>query len=423
MQDTFCPLPWVHVFLDSDGQYKACCEATNESGESKAEQDPPQPAIAIWNQPYYKNIRREMMAGAKPKACRNCHILEENGVSSSRQKMNEFYSHLKDDLIRSTHPDGSIPVKIRSADFRLGNTCNLKCRMCSPFYSRLLNNEWNALNFGTQPQSFASEWYKNKAFLKFFFEENQELEQLLVAGGEPLISAQFFWLLDYLIETKRAQNLRISFHTNLTVLPPGLLEKLQKFRMVNMRISIDGTEGLNSYIRRGCSWQKLKKNIGTVNAWAKWPFTKVHFNVTVQAYNILRLGELIDFSLGFSNILPPSLNQLIDPVELSVDALPRSLKAEAANNLQRALKSFRGRLPKLWLEHDKEKFYSEINEMISYLSRPDRPDLTRRFITRTEAQDRFRGEDVRENIPELVWLFPRNTILPLSQHLPKEHIP
>lgn len=404
-RDTFCALPWVHIFLDSDGRYKACCEAVSQLPDlSEAIHTPPS-AAHTWNQPYYKNIRQQMLAGEKPKACKACHVLEENGASSTRLKMNEFYSHLREGLIRSTRSDGSIPVKIRSADFRLGNVCNLKCRMCSPFYSRLLSDEWATLGYGAYPKNLVSDWYKNEEFVKNFFVENQDLEQLLIAGGEPLLSAEFFWLIDYLIETRKAQNLRISFHTNLTILPDGLLKKLQKFRMTNIRISIDGTAGLNSYVRHGSSWEKIKNNIALVNDWAKWPFTKVHLNVTVQAYNVLGLSKLIDFSLGFPNILPPSLNQLIDPEELSVDALPSFLKAEASASLQGAMNDFRERMPKFWLDDDRKKFYDEINETITYLQRPERPDLLQRFVARTKAHDRYRKQDIREHIPELASLF------------------
>ena len=135
--DSFCILPWMHIATNSSGNYRYCCNSTpgknfihDENGkEYKIHRTKPE---VVWNSPDYKKIRRQMLNGEKPKVCVRCWREEAIGVKSARMSYNDQYRAHIQEAISSTSEDGEAPLKGVYVDLRLGNLCNLKCRMCNP---------------------------------------------------------------------------------------------------------------------------------------------------------------------------------------------------------------------------------------------------------------------------------------------------
>ena len=131
----FCILPWMHMATYTDGTALLCCLAqpTQDQRINLNNAD----ISAVWNSYYWKNARKDMLAGKALKACMHCWKEEAAGIRSHRMNENNLWAkklgrEYINDLIRSTNEDGSLDQDVITLDLRLGNTCNVQCVMCRP---------------------------------------------------------------------------------------------------------------------------------------------------------------------------------------------------------------------------------------------------------------------------------------------------
>ena len=149
---SFCVLPWLHRFVNLGGEVQLCCTA-EEYSHSFIRQDNKQPINItdglsdeqIGDSRHMREIRLDMLSGDWPAACERCRLTEENGGCSRRQSENQHFDKHISWILDNTDQQGFAPVRIRSRDYRLGNLCNLRCRMCHPRASKLLLDEWNEI--------------------------------------------------------------------------------------------------------------------------------------------------------------------------------------------------------------------------------------------------------------------------------------
>ena len=133
MSKTFCILPWMHLATTSTGNLRVCCNsvpgknliAKEDGTPYKLNKDSLEEA---WNSEVYKTIRKQMLDGERPEMCTRCFREEDAGIHSARQAWNEKW---KKDIKYTVNA----PFSIKYVDLRLGNLCNLKCRMCNPYSS------------------------------------------------------------------------------------------------------------------------------------------------------------------------------------------------------------------------------------------------------------------------------------------------
>ena len=141
---TFCVLPWMHLATNPGGSLRICCNSNPKTNriikdpdtkkEYKIFRDSMEEA---WNSDTYKEFRRQFLAGERPETCVRCFREEDAGVRSPRIGYNEKW--MRDDIVLTETP----PMDIRYVDLRLGNLCNLKCRMCNPWSSSMWVKDWN----------------------------------------------------------------------------------------------------------------------------------------------------------------------------------------------------------------------------------------------------------------------------------------
>lgn len=347
-----------------------------------------------------------MLQGERPSQCRACYHLESIGVESWRQELNRTFRDEFEEARAAMQPDGSVVTGLLTADFRLGNICNLRCRMCSPHYSRLLAAEWAELGFGRYQAEEYMPWYEDEEYWKEFFASNPNLQHLRLAGGEPFLSERFFWLLDYLCSKGKAKNIVLSINTNLTRLTQAHLEQLLRFRRIELAMSVDALGPPLEYIRTGSHWDNVRTNLDMVNRWAKFPFTRARLQITTQAYNVWRLPELLAHSISLQNLDTPTLTILSSPEELAISALPASFRAECARQLNAFLDESKGKLPPNWRDDQRKKWNQKINNVLHALKQEGSSGLTERLIARTKAQDAFRKQSVQDYLPEFSAWFP-----------------
>ena len=149
---TFCPYPWIHVMTQPTGTVSWCCVARdnfkNDDG-SMFDLNKGDRIESVWNNDHMRKIRKQMLDGEVVKGCEHCYDLEDMGFPSYRTNyIRDWfeYSDRGEEIVkrieqskRNGHRVEDPPMYL---DFRLGNMCNLKCRMCQPQNSSQINKEY-----------------------------------------------------------------------------------------------------------------------------------------------------------------------------------------------------------------------------------------------------------------------------------------
>ena len=408
---SFCVLPWLHRFVNLGGEVQLCCVA-EEFDHSYIREDSNRPInisdglsdAQIGDTRHMRDIRLSMFKGDWPAACERCRVTEETGGCSRRQAENRHFEKHIPWILENTDKQGFAPVRIVSRDYRLGNLCNLRCRMCHPRASKLLMDEWNEvarprlrINAEDAAEFENMTWFHNQQLWDDFRAHCQDLEHLHFAGGEPLIIPEVQKALEICVDEGVAGNIELTFNTNVTKIPARHRELWPQFKSVNLLCSIDAYGPLNDYIRYPAKWARLARNLDIIDQQhEELNLASATLSVTVQIYNIFHLHELIEYChgrFGFIRTIP-NLVHLSIPDYFNVQHLPNELKQLAAGRLE-ALRA------RMVLAGETEGL-NQIDSVLAYLDmgKPS-PYLMNEFKRVTGIFDRLRGESVTELVPEL----------------------
>jgi sulfatase maturation enzyme AslB (radical SAM superfamily) len=121
----------------------------------------------------------------------------------------------------------------------------------------------------------------------------KHLNRVCFTGGEPLLIKEYYDYLDFLIDNGLNNQTDIELFTNCSVYNPKFVERLNKFKHVELTMSIDGVGKTAEYIRHGMSWETIHKNVLTFNSLPK-PI-KLYVNVAISAFTLLDVANLSKF--------------------------------------------------------------------------------------------------------------------------------
>ena len=360
LPSTYCPLAWTHSFVNQDGSYQVCC--TSEEFDNYIKDDQGKKMFIqqghspedVMNSLYMKQLRLDMVNGKWPDLCQRCEMGEKlNGISRRNLEIKNFESQ-NNHFLSKMKKDGTISNSIHSADYRLGNLCNLQCRMCNPRSTQLWIKEWNEIK--PERERFNQEimdsykkydWINSPSLIEDFTKKATNLTHIHFAGGEPLIAPQMEKILDACIESENAKNITITYNTNMTVLPPKILEKWKSFKAIKILASIDAIDELNNYIRYPANWEKIHANLTFIDKnHETYNIQECMLSTTVQVLNVLRMEELYKYLEQFQFIVKaPNLINLNVPEYFQTTILPPKLKALAGLKLRQIQEKYSERLP------------------------------------------------------------------------------
>jgi len=342
--ETFCVLPFMHMAATPAGSFRVCCNSNPKNNkiwktpdkEYKLYRDDVE---EVWNSPDYKRIRKQFIDGERPETCQRCFREEDSGSSTSpRIAANKHW--MRDDIQIAEE----IPLDIRYVDIRLGNLCNLKCRMCNPWSSSMWVKDWNSV-VGTaelQPNvpltdeevdfmDFMGVWPDRKGTAKNFQTIAHTVEEIYLTGGEPTLAKSQYDLLDYCIQNELAGGIKLKYNTNLTNVPDKMLEYWTHFKGVQLSASIDAVGERDRYIRYPSSWEKIEEHFDKLKGLNN---IDLHVHSTVQILNVCALHELIEWVKSKDvNQSQIHYNILNHPECMNIRALPKELKQLAEQNL------------------------------------------------------------------------------------------
>jgi hypothetical protein len=418
-RDTICTIPWNHQATYQNGDYGICCQCVYTSGGRMLTDGKPVNVLRddfneVRNHPTMIELRKSMLNGEKHALCKLCWDEESLGLISKRQNQQYSYKDTLQKILDHGDVSGKLDTDlfpIQYLDSRLGNLCNMKCRMCGPGDSSLWIEEMyemgtTSFKFGKIDNPYEIEKisgvYKIKSddFQYYTSEKfNYDMKKILptvtriyFTGGEPLINKKHYEILDYCIENNLAKNITLEYNTNGTTLNKNLLDQWKHFEAVIVCFSIDGMGDVADYIRYPSKWEVIKQHMYDLDN-ADLPNLYCNTNTSISIFNIKHFLDMIDWyqHAKFKRFDPVLMwHRVVGPEFLNVQILPKETKKEITDLYNAYI--FKSKTPSI-----KDQIYS----IIDYMNEADMS----RHIPRTKEMintlDKSRNQNLADSIP---WL-------------------
>lgn len=288
-------------------------------------------------------LQSKFLSGAAVQECQKCWQSEDRGIESRRQMENRFLDYKMDRDIKQIEQDAvQGDAEPNVYQLFLGSTCNGTCVTCGPdcssAWKSLLNNKMSIRQENLRVQKLFDEFAHSIDW--------QQAKRFNLLGGEPLLMSRSLDILRRLLNVGNT-DCRVSFVTNGSVmLSNDLLELAGNFSDISCCVSIDGIGKTFEYIRYPLSWPKLLDNLVS--------YRKV-FSEVVVSYTV-------------SNLNYHSRDKMIQ-----------------------------------WFEQMDLRYFENYVTHPAWFNPEVRPGhaLWHKFVEEIELQDRLKGIDIKDYIPEL----------------------
>ena len=385
MADNFCVMPFVHGFV-TPNILSPCCAYTNDIKLNSKKQ--------YWTSDQLHGIQQNMLENVRDSGCQVCWKKEDRGFSSLRQHSNEIYAKELKDV-----KEGKIPENPMYLDLRLGNLCNLKCRMCISDWSSQIageildnpNEDW--IDTPTQKVIGLDNdtWETIEKWIPY-------VKRVFMTGGEPTIIKRNLDYIDKIIESKFAKEVELIFTTNATNINQKFIDKSKEFKSVSFNVSIDAVGELANYIRNPSDWATIENNMQKLNQAGMG----VSFNTTIQWLNMTRLNEIFDYiencNIGFGGVW---FQLVTDPYYLDPVFAPTFMKEKCINDIEKFLhRPFlsESKYNNILFGQLKQSLIETKNFLVKNLHNVKHQ---KEFLKRMEILDRLRGQSLFQALPEL----------------------
>jgi MoaA/NifB/PqqE/SkfB family radical SAM enzyme len=393
---TICMLPWISIETSPIGSARPCClaieEITDDTGQKFDLNN--NDLQTIYNSKYMQQLRKQFRDGVKPKTCSRCWDEEAAGRTSkrihSRVRLKELYKQV--DWANDT------PNQLWFLDLKLGNICNLKCRICGSWSS----SKWAAEELDYMPKGFdkkthiAYQWLKQGAWPR-----NQEtnfwdnLKQLLpnikyleFTGGEPWLIQEHFDLLKYAVAKGYSKNIDIHYNTNATQMPDEFDANIWKeFGRVDIAFSIDNVGARFEYERYGANWKLANDIVDYVHhSQLSMPNITTQLCFTINIQNVYYLDELLAWA-DTKNFGSVYFNMLHSPDHMSVQRMTTQAQELILNKLKTVF----------WT---KNTYQREIDNLINFIQQGTGSD-GQEFLSKMQRTDLYRNQNFKDTHYEI----------------------
>jgi MoaA/NifB/PqqE/SkfB family radical SAM enzyme len=387
--DKFCVLPWVSLETSPIGTVRPCCLADDEIVDNTGAKFKLLTSSfnEIRNSNQMQQLRKEFIDGEQPATCRKCWAVEASGGTSKRMHTLNRLKHM------GISPDWTKDAKpLMFLDLKLGNICNLKCRICGSWSSsqfaseelKFVDNKKSSFHYqmlrdGAWPR-------ENSQFWTELDESMNDIRYLEFTGGEPFLIQEHFDLLETLVEKGVAHQVEIHYNTNGTQYPEHAESIWQHFRHVEIAFSIDDVAARFEYQRTNAQWKEVCANI------EKFQHMRARNNnitlqvcCTVNVFNIYYLCDVANwihkqaFDFVYWNILH-------DAPWLSIAHIPDAAKTIIGNHLK--TQSF------------PSEYQSEIQKIVEFMNQ-GHSYTNNELIKNIQQLDIRRNESLKTAAPEL----------------------
>jgi MoaA/NifB/PqqE/SkfB family radical SAM enzyme len=395
LPNTICMLPWISIETSPVGTARPCClareEITNSNGDKfDLNKDNLE---TIYHSEYMQRLRRQFRAGEQPETCKLCWDEESAGRTSkrmnSRIRLKELYHEVdwyNDD-----------PDQLWFLDLKLGNICNLKCRICGSWSS----SKWAAEELEYMPKDFdkkqhiAYQWLKQGSWPRNpdtnFWENLKRLlpniKYLEFTGGEPFLIQEHIELLKYAVAQGYSKNIDIHYNTNATQWPQDLVEIWRDFGRVDVAFSVDNVGDRFEYERYGAKWDTANLIINSVHGMQLlYPNITTQLCFTVNIQNVYYLDELLAWA-DTKNFGDVYFNMMHSPDHMSIQYMTPSAQELVLDKLTTTF----------WSSN---RYQHEINNIINFIKNGAGSDGTE-FCRKMQQTDAYRKQNLINTHPEI----------------------
>jgi MoaA/NifB/PqqE/SkfB family radical SAM enzyme len=339
MNKNFCPLPWISIEASPIGTVRPCCLADDEIVDEQGQPYKINQTTfdTVRNSSQFRQLRQQFLQGEQPKTCRKCWQEEAGGRTSKRQHtLTRLQNIIKDNEYTLD------PGPLQFVDLKLGNICNLKCRICGSWSSSTYAVEEiqhseakhsayhkHMLKQGAWPREHGTFWQELTAHFS-------DIKYLEFTGGEPFLIKEHFDLLEQIVKADRASTIELHYNTNGTVYPEKAEQIWSKFRSVEIALSIDDIGERFEYQRSGAGWQQICDTLDRLKTLkARLPSLTIQVCITVNIFNVYYLEPLAQwvYAQGFDYVY---WNMLHDRPEFCIAELPTEIKHCVKQQLSQA---------------------------------------------------------------------------------------
>jgi len=303
--ETFCILPFVHLYSEPKGEMKPCCIA----GGFDTPLDLKTLSIdEAFNSPQMKELRKDMLEGKRNKVCDVCYKKEDlNGVSPrSDFNKNSLWE------MPVVNEDYSVETQFQHIDIRFSNLCNFKCRMCNHDFSSNWFEDYEKIAPG-YTTGRKKVMKVSDTIVEDLIPHLNNIKSFYFAGGEPLIMPEHYKVLKHLYDTMpvlekhwgNKRPLSIHYNTNLSVITydeQSLIDLWDGFDRVFLSISCDGVGEVGEYQRIGFQHDRFVENLKTIQKYFRpeSPYMggmglQYNFQYTTTIWNVYHIFDFIKF--------------------------------------------------------------------------------------------------------------------------------
>ena len=315
------------------GTVRPCCLADDEITDTAGNKFHLSTAnfTEIQNSKHMQDLRTSFLEGKKPQTCRKCWNEERSGRTSKRMHTLNRLKHILGDQ------EWTADAKpLMFLDLKLGNICNLKCRICgswssSQFATEEINDAppeekktthaYQMLRAGAWPQ-------ENQQFWQQIDQHLNDIRYIEFTGGEPFMIREHFTMLQGIVDRGIAHQVEIHYNTNGTQYPEQAEAIWKHFKNVEIAFSIDDLGERFEYQRTNAVWTEVVTNLSKFKALrAQYPNIQLQCCSTVNVFNVRYIGELAHF-IAAQDFDFVYWNMMHDAWYFSIATLPDTAKTE-----------------------------------------------------------------------------------------------
>lgn len=291
--------------------------------------------------PEFQQLDHDNQNDTRNAYCQKCWDKESLGAESKRQTDNraaEIYLKLRPNFLK--------------IDAAIGDKCNAACVTCNPQASSGWQKElWQTILPVRTNQELWQHIYDNR----------RNLIQLDFGGGEPWLNdlPRQLELYQILVQEDLAKHIKIRYNTNGSLYPKQLINFFDKFREVEITLSLDDCGNRFEYNRWPLQWNAIHQNLNQfVDLEQKHAKIKLTVNYTVSVFTFLYFESFVKYSsnvLGLPRVSPSVLHT---PIEYNIKSMPQSIKDRIPDS-----NVFYNLISTTPLDLWKEKFWQRVNEL------------------------------------------------------------
>ena len=305
---SFCAAKWYNatIWLGS-GQTTSCHHPLPHAIDVDEIKRNPK---ALHNTQRKKMEREQMQRGERPSGCEYCWKIEDIGRDNISDRVYKSKIYPIEELNRAFRTPSREDFDLKTLEIAFDRTCQFACSYCNPAFSSTWVNDIkkhgayaNLVSDGrnhfthTHNSSQLYRFGEINPYVEAFFawwetDLHRTLQELRITGGEPLMSAETWKLIEWFKTNKGRSQTRLAINSNLgtDVDIDRLLAAIDDVE-VDLYTSNESTSLQSEYIRDGLVWDDWANNVERLLDSGK--FRSIHVMCTINALCLDSLDSLL----------------------------------------------------------------------------------------------------------------------------------